>query len=75
MLTEEIKQNSLDICRQLLLLYDREKEHFLNIIVTGDEFWVPHYNPDKKDSQWSFVIRLHRAQRSLKFKRQVRRSS
>jgi len=48
MLTEVMKQNRLNICRQLILRYDREKEYFLNIIVTGDEFWVRHYDPENK---------------------------
>lgn len=40
MLTEEMKQNRVDICHQHLLRYDWEKENRLNIIVTGDESWV-----------------------------------
>jgi len=36
MLTEEMKQNVVDICRQLFPRYDSEKENFLNILVIGD---------------------------------------
>lgn len=54
MLTEEMKKNRVDICRQLLLRYDREKENVLNIIVTGDESWVLHYYPENKRQSMEF---------------------
>ncbi|KAL4092295.1 hypothetical protein QTP88_026820 [Uroleucon formosanum] len=54
MLTEEMKQNRVEICRQFLLRFDRERENFLNIIVTGDESWVHHYNPENKRQSMEF---------------------
>ncbi|XP_026819176.1 uncharacterized protein LOC113557832 [Rhopalosiphum maidis] len=45
-LTEKMKQDRVDICHKLILRYDSEKENFLNIIVTGDESWVHHYDPE-----------------------------
>lgn len=54
MLTEEMKQNRVDICHQLLLHYDREKENFLNIIVTRDESWVHHYDHENKRQSMEF---------------------
>jgi hypothetical protein len=47
---------------------------FLNIIVIKNESLVHNYDPETKDSQWSFVIRLHHVHRSLKFKRQLGKS-
>jgi len=41
-------QNGVNICHQLLYRYDREKENFLNIIVTKDESWLHNYDPENK---------------------------
>lgn len=49
-----MNQNRVDICRQLLFRYNREKEDFLNIIVTGDESWVHHYDPENKRQSMEF---------------------
>jgi len=54
MLTEETKQNRVDICRQLLSRYDSEKENCLDILVTGDESRVHHYDPENKRQSMEF---------------------
>ncbi|CAI6357430.1 unnamed protein product [Macrosiphum euphorbiae] len=66
MLTEEMKQNRVEICRQLLLRFDRERENFLNIIVTGDESWVHHYDPENKRQSMEFRHKTSPAPKKFK---------
>ncbi|KAL4121904.1 hypothetical protein QTP88_014324 [Uroleucon formosanum] len=66
MLTEEMKQNRVEICRQLLLRFDRERENFLNIIVTGDESWVHHYDPENKRQSMEFHHKTSPAPKKFK---------
>ena len=47
-LTEEHKRNRQHICSSLLERYNREGDNFLNRIITGDETWVHHYEPETK---------------------------
>ena len=42
------KQMSLDICQQNMDCYDKEGDAFLDRIITGDETWVHHYEPECK---------------------------
>ena len=42
------KQTHLDICQQNLDRYDKEGDTFLDRIITGDETWVHHYEPQCK---------------------------
>jgi len=53
-LTEEHKCNRQHICSSLLEWYNREGENFLNCIITGDETWFHHYEPETKwqSMQW-----------------------
>ena len=53
-LTEEHKRNRQHICSSLLERYNREGDNFLNRIITGDETWVHHYEPETKrqSMQW-----------------------
>jgi len=53
-LTEEHKRNRQHICSSLLERYNREGDNFLNCIITGDETWVHHYEPETKrqSMQW-----------------------
>ena len=53
-LTEEDNRNRQHICSSLLELYSREGDNFLNRIITGDETWVHHYEPETKrqSTQW-----------------------
>ena len=42
------KQTRLDICQQNLDRYEKEGDAFLDRIITGDETWVHHYEPECK---------------------------
>ncbi|GFN88094.1 transposase [Plakobranchus ocellatus] len=45
-LTVEMKAQRKDMCTQLLESYNAEGEAFLQSILTGDESWVYHYDPE-----------------------------
>ena len=47
-LTAEHKRKRVEICQRLLNRYNNEGEEFLSRIVTGDETWVHHYEPESK---------------------------
>jgi histone-lysine N-methyltransferase SETMAR len=47
-LTDEHKHMNLDICSRHLACYREEGDNFLQRIVTGDETWVHHYQPETK---------------------------
>jgi len=47
-LTELHKEECLDMCKWLLAHNGAEGDHFLERIVTGDETWIHHYEPDSK---------------------------
>jgi hypothetical protein len=43
------RRSVYEICRRLLDRYNNEgKEEFFSRIVTGDETWVHHYEPESK---------------------------
>jgi len=52
-LTEERKHKCLAVCSRHLARY-REGDNFLQQIVTGDETWIHHYEPESKwqSMQW-----------------------
>ncbi|GFO14731.1 transposase [Plakobranchus ocellatus] len=47
-LTVEMKAQRKDMCTQLLERYNAEGEAFLQRILTGDESWVNHFDPECK---------------------------
>ena len=47
-LTAEHKHKSVEICQCLLDRYYNQGEEFLSRIVTGDETWAHHYEPESK---------------------------
>jgi histone-lysine N-methyltransferase SETMAR len=53
-LTDEHKMNRLGLSLQHLCRYADEGEDMLNRIITGDESWVHHYQPESKRAsmQW-----------------------
>ena len=48
MLTPQMKLQRVRMCRKLLAKFDEDGEDFLRQIVTGDESWVYHYDPESK---------------------------
>ena len=52
--SEEHKRNRQHICSSLLEGYNREGDNLLNRIITDDETWVHHYEPDikRQGMQW-----------------------
>lgn len=47
-LTQLHKQTRLDICKQHLDRYVNERDNFFDRIITGDETWIHHYEPESK---------------------------
>lgn len=56
-LSEEQKAERVRLCQQHLSRYEKEGDEFLNRIVTGDESWCHHYEPETRRSsmQWKHV--------------------
>jgi len=48
MLTDEQKQNRVDVCTDLLCRLQAQPQIFLNRIVTHDDSWVHHFHPVTK---------------------------
>jgi len=48
MLSDEMKAERVRISRELLEHFEKEGEDFLKKIITGDETWVHHYDPENK---------------------------
>ena len=48
MLIEAIKEKLIEVCAELVLHYQCEGDQFLPNILTGDESWVHHYDPESK---------------------------
>jgi histone-lysine N-methyltransferase SETMAR len=67
-LTPEMKTVRLQTCQMLLTRYEREGDNFLHSIVTGDESWVHHYDPEMKCQ--SMEYRHSTSPRVKKFKTQ-----
>jgi len=53
-LTEDHKRKRLDICSRHLARYREEGDNFQQQIVTGDETWIHHYEPEikRQSMQW-----------------------
>ena len=56
-LTEERKRERLDVCSRHLARSRKKGDNFLQQIVTGDETWVHHYEPESKrqSMQWKYA--------------------
>jgi len=48
MLSDGIKAERVCISRELRERFEKEDEVFLKKIITGDEIWVHHYDPENK---------------------------
>ena len=66
MLTPEKKEKPVEICVQLLKRYREEGDQFLLNIVTGDESWNHHFDPEEK--RLSMEYRHTSSPRPKKFK-------
>jgi hypothetical protein len=53
LLRDENKSTSLEDCREHLQRYEVEKEDFLHGIVSADESWVHHYEPESNAASMS----------------------
>ena len=53
-LTEDHNRKRLDVCSRHLARYREEGDNILQQIVTGDETWIHHYEPESKrqSMQW-----------------------
>ena len=67
MLTPENKQKRVEICDELLKRYREEGDQFLLNIVTGDESWIHHFDPEEK--RLSMQYRYTSSSCPKKFKR------
>jgi transposase len=67
-LTTELKQSRLDVCTQMLQRYESDGEQFLNSIITGDESWAHHYEPETKrqSMEWRHLGSLHQRSSSVR---------
>ena len=54
MLTDDQKRNRLDISRHLLSCYEDDPGDFIKRVVTQDEPWVHHFDPEtcRENKQW-----------------------
>ena len=54
MLTDDLKRSRLDISRYLLSRYEDDPGDFIDRVVTQDETWVHHFDPESKmqSMQW-----------------------
>ena len=54
MLTDDQKRSRLDISRYLLSHYENDPGDFIDRVVTQDETWAHHFNPESKmqSMQW-----------------------
>ena len=48
LLTDEQKQSQVRLASQVIEKYDKCDPHLLEEIVTGDETWIYHFQPDSK---------------------------
>jgi len=63
-LTEELKEQRVDVCQELLKRFEAEGDHFLGRIVTGDETWVHYYQPETKKASRNGAIPPHQNRRN-----------
>ena len=63
-LTTEHRRQRKAICSELLENFDAEGEAFLSQIVTGDETWVHHYEPETKRQSMEWHHPHHQEKRS-----------
>jgi len=57
MLTQDHKEQRMQVCQDLLNQHKAEGDSFLDRIITGDETWCHHYEPESKrqSMEWRHV--------------------
>jgi len=57
MLTQEHKEHHMQVCQDLLNQYKAEGDSFLDHVITGEETWCHHYEPESKQQsmEWRHV--------------------
>ncbi|GFO41728.1 transposase [Plakobranchus ocellatus] len=65
-LTVEMKAQRKDMCTQLLECYNAEGKAFLQRILTGDESWVHHYDPECKAQSMEYRHKTSPSPRKFK---------
>ena len=57
MLTQEHKEQRMQVCQELLNQYEAEGDSLLDRIITGDETWCHHYELKSKQQymEWRHV--------------------
>jgi hypothetical protein len=57
-LTAEHKRKRVEVCQRILNYYNNEGKEFLKRIVTGDETWVHHCEPESKSQSmvWKHLV-------------------
>ncbi|GFR89200.1 transposase [Elysia marginata] len=66
MLTPQMKLQRVQIGRELLAKFDEVGEDFLRQIVTGDESWVHHYDPESKQQSKEYRHKTSPSPKKLK---------
>jgi len=74
MLSDEMKAEGVRISQELLECFEKEDEDFLKKIITGDETWVHHYDPENKRQSMEYRLKEYSHKESpqpKKFKTQA----
>ena len=50
LLTDSVKKAQADCCKELLHLYNANSNEFLSRVITGDETWLYHWDPETKQA-------------------------
>ena len=59
MLTKDQKKSRLDISKYLPSLYEDDPEEFMRRVVTQDDTWVQHLDPQTKTQSMQWSIWAH----------------
>ncbi|GFS17348.1 histone-lysine N-methyltransferase SETMAR [Elysia marginata] len=66
MLTDEMKVQRKTTCAEQLKHYEEECEEFIQRILTGDESWVPQYDPESKRQSMEYSHKRSPSPRKFK---------
>ena len=65
-LTLEMKMQRKEMCIHLMKRYNKEGEAFLERVVTGDESWVHHFDPESKVQSMEYQHKTSPSPRKFK---------